>query len=71
MRNKIFGTIGALWGGAIVVNGLFGKPLQGSDAYQTGQIIGIILGGVMLFVGVYYFFKKPNRETDKEKREQP
>lgn len=66
MKNKIFGAIGALWGGAIVVNGLFGKPLQGSDAYQTGQIIGIVLGGIMCAAGIYYFFKKPKEKIDKE-----
>ena len=61
MRNKIFGVIGILWGGAILANGLFGQSPQGSGAYQTGQTVALVFGGIMLVAGAYYLFKKPKK----------
>ena len=59
MRNKIFGGIGILWGGAILANWLMGGSDGGSGAYQTGQNAAIVFGALMLIAGLYYFFKKP------------
>jgi hypothetical protein len=59
MRNKIFGFIGMLWGGAILANGIFGKTPQGTEAYQAGQTGAFVLGGLLLVAGAFYFFKKP------------
>ena len=58
MRNKILGGIGIIWGGLIVLNGLFGTTVQGSEAYKSGQSAGFVFGAIMLIVGAYYFFKK-------------
>lgn len=60
MRNKIFGAIGAIWGGLILLNGLMSNSSEGaSGAYSSGQAGGMVFGGLLLVVGVYYFFKKP------------
>lgn len=59
MRDKIFGGIGILWGGAILVRWLMGATDGGSGAYQSGQSAAVIFGIVMLMAGLYYFFKKP------------
>ena len=60
MRNKIFGGIGILWGGALVFRWLTaGTPSGGSSAYQAGQSGAVIFGALMLLVGLYYFFRKP------------
>lgn len=60
MRNKIFGAIGAIWGGLILLNGLMSNSSgSASGAYNSGQTGGLVFGGLLLVVGVYYFFKKP------------
>ncbi len=69
MRNKIFGAIGMLWGGAILVNWFLpsGSGSGGNEAYQAGQVAGRIFGGVMLVIGAYYLFKKPaSKKNDNE-----
>jgi hypothetical protein len=55
-RNRIFGTIGAIWGGAIAISGLF-RVFSDNAAYATGQIVGWALGVVMFAVGLYYAIK--------------
>ncbi len=60
MRNKVFGGIGALWGGAILANwALGGTSGGGSAAYQSGQSGAVVFGAIMFAVGVYYLIKKP------------
>ena len=60
MRNKIFGAIGILWGGAILLNWLTASaPAAGSAAYQGGHTAAVVFGAVMFGAGLYYFFKKP------------
>ena len=58
MRNKIFGAIGILWGGAILFNWLTTDSSVGNQAYQSGQSTAAIFGTLMLIAGLYYFFKK-------------
>jgi hypothetical protein len=59
MRNKIFGGIGVLWGGAILFRWITtSSPGAGSSAYQAGQSGAVIFGAVMLAVGMYYVFRK-------------
>lgn len=59
MRNKIFGGIGILWGGAIVLRWLISDTsAAGSSAYQSGQSGAVLFGAIMLAAGLYYFFKK-------------
>ena len=60
MRNKIFGGIGILWGGGIVLNWLLGGTSSGSAAYNAGAGGAIIFGLLMFGAGVYYFLKKPS-----------
>lgn len=60
MRNKIFGGIGILWGGALLFRWLTsGTSSGGSSAYQAGQSVAVIFGALMLVAGLYYFFRKP------------
>lgn len=59
MRNKIFGGVGILWGGAILVRWFMSGTGAGSDAYQAGQSTAVIFGALLLIAGFYYFFKKP------------
>lgn len=61
MRNKIFGAIGAIWGGSIVLNWLFSdRPVNMNADYQAGNDAAIIFGFLMMLAGVYYFFKRPS-----------
>ena len=61
MRNKIFGGIGILGGGALLFRLLTsGTSDVGSSAYQSGQSAAVIFGALMLVAGLYYFFRKPN-----------
>lgn len=57
MRNRIFGIIGILWGGAVVVSFLMREKPVADGAYGAGQSAALILGAVMLIAGVYYTFK--------------
>ena len=60
MRNKIFGGIGILWGAALLVRWLMtDAPASDASAYQSGQSAAVVFGGLLLIVGLYYFFKKP------------
>ena len=57
MRNRIFGAIGVLWGGAVLIRSLLRGVPQGSGAYAAGQTGGMIFGGLLLIVGIYYLVK--------------
>jgi hypothetical protein len=46
MRNRIFGGIGAVWGGAILLNRLAPDPSAGQAAHQGGQA-GAAVSGVV------------------------
>jgi len=62
MRNKIFGAIGIIWGGAILLNWLMSNAsTTGSAAYQGGHSAAVVFGAVMFCAGLYYFFKKPRQ----------
>jgi hypothetical protein len=75
MRNVIFGGIGVLWGGAVVVYGLFGAP-RGEGEYLAGQVCGGIFGLVMFLAGLFYLITglrsltpdAPRRKPRKRKR---
>jgi hypothetical protein len=57
MRNRVFGAIGAVWGGAILVRTyLVGGP-EGSGAYREGQVAAIAFAALMLAVGGYYLIR--------------
>ena len=60
MRNKVYGIIGVLWGGAIVGRKLLtDTPATGSSAYQAGQMGAVVFGAILFLAGLYYLFKKP------------
>jgi len=56
MRNRIFGAIGVLWGGFILVSG-YVRGLHGNGAYAAGQMIGGAFGVLLVLVGGYYLAK--------------
>jgi len=64
MRNRILGLIGVLWGGGVVLSGIMRGIPEGHNAYQAGQIGGLIFGALLFLVGLYYLIKggqkKPN-----------
>jgi len=53
-RKRIFGTIGVVWGGAVVLSGFFRERAVDNAAYAAGQSVGFILGGLFFAVGLYY-----------------
>jgi hypothetical protein len=55
-RNRIFGIIGAIWDGAVVVSGLF-RIFSDNAAYAAGQLAGFVLGAAMFAVGLYCAIK--------------
>jgi len=58
MRNKIFGSIGILWGvGTLITLLTRSSAASGNSAYQAGHAAGTIFGLAMLVVGIYYFRK--------------
>jgi hypothetical protein len=57
MRNLVFGAIAAVWGTAVVVNGLLINQPEGSGSYQSGQVMGIVIGGVLAVFGVFTVVK--------------
>ncbi len=69
MRNKIFGWIGIVWGGLIVLSSLFGATSSGSEAYEAGQSSGAIFGVLLLCAGIYYVRKKNRAEQPDENQD--
>jgi hypothetical protein len=57
VRNRIFGAIGVLWGGGILVSALLRGP-SGSGAYAQGQMVGYIFGGLLFLVGGYNLVRR-------------
>ena len=57
MRNRIFGAIGVLWGGAVLVRYLLRGTGQTSGAYATGQHVALAFAALLFIVGLYYLIK--------------
>jgi hypothetical protein len=57
MRNRIFGAIGVIWGGLMLVSALLRGGVQGSGAYATGQSAALVFAGFLVLVGGYYLVK--------------
>jgi len=51
MRNVIFGAIGVLWGGGILLASLLGGKPQGGGAFGAGQVVGLLFGVLLLGAG--------------------
>lgn len=65
MRQIIFGVIGVLWGGALVVSRLLTEPAQGSDAYEAGGSAAVVFGLVLLLAGGFALRKGVRARGDR------
>jgi len=55
MRNRIFGAIGVLWGGGILLSRLFARrAVEGTGSYAAGQLVALVFAGLLFGVGLYY-----------------
>jgi hypothetical protein len=61
MRNRVFGAIAVLWGGAILGKGYFSGGPVGSGAYRDGQIAAFIFAALLVLAGGYYLIKGRGR----------
>ena len=57
MRNLVFGALIAVWGTAVVVNGLLINQPEGGGSYQSGQVFGIAIGAGLAVFGVFTVIK--------------
>ena len=57
MRNRIFGAIGVVWGGAVLVSMFLKGGPKGAGAYGAGQVGGLVFGGLLFVVGLYFLVK--------------
>jgi len=78
MRNLIFGAIGTLWGGLILLGTFLRGGPSGQGAYFTGQLLGLLFGVLLFGAGLYYLIdgiKKlqagPQKKRRKRKRLRP
>jgi hypothetical protein len=54
MRNIIFGAIGTLWGGGILLSAILeGNTISGSGPYAYGQMSGLLFAFLLLAFGIY------------------
>jgi hypothetical protein len=60
VRNKLFGTIGVIWGGAMLVSAYSRGAPEGEGAFAAGQTIGIVFAVLLIVIGAYYFMKRSN-----------
>ena len=57
-RNRIFGFIGTVWGGAILASKLSASTHAAqSSAYAAGQTVAFIFGIILFGAGLYYLYK--------------
>jgi hypothetical protein len=63
MRNRIFGWIGVIWGGAVIVSA--GVRLLSGDGFRGtfgfGEFCGYVGGGALFFAGVLALLPKKAR----------
>jgi hypothetical protein len=57
MRNRIFGAIGVIWGGLILVNAYLSGGPQGSGSYAAGQTAALVFAVLLVLVGGYYLMR--------------
>jgi hypothetical protein len=57
VRNRIFGGIGVVWGAAVLIYSAMRGGPQGQGAYAAGEIGGMVIGGLLFVVGLYYLIK--------------
>jgi hypothetical protein len=54
MRNRIFGGIGVVCGGLMLVSAFLRGGPQGSGAYASGQTAALVFAVLLVLVGGYY-----------------
>jgi hypothetical protein len=57
MRNRIFGAIGVIWGGLMLVSAFLRGGPQGSGAYAAGQTAALVFAVLLVIVGGYTLLK--------------
>jgi hypothetical protein len=57
MGNRIFGAIGVVWGGLMLVSAFLRGGPQGSGAYAAGQTAALVFAALLGVVGGYYLVK--------------
>ena len=58
-KNRILGAIGVLWGGGMLLTRLIrgASDVTANNAYASGQMVGLVFGALLFFVGLYYLVK--------------
>ena len=64
MPNRIFGAIGVLWGGAILIRAYLGGGPVGSGAYRSGQVAALVFAALLALAGGYYLIKGDGRAKE-------
>jgi hypothetical protein len=54
MRNVIFGGIGVLWGGGILLYTFLAGGARSGGAFGAGQVAGLVFGLLLFGVGLFY-----------------
>jgi len=54
MRSRILGAIGVTFGGGVLLSNSFVGLQVENGAYAAGQMAGLIFGGLLLAIGLYY-----------------
>ena len=57
MRNRIFGVIGVVWGGAMLVSAFLRAAPEASGAYGAGQTAALVFAVLLVAVGGYYLVR--------------
>jgi hypothetical protein len=57
MRNRIFGAIGVVWGGLMLLSAFLRGEPQGSGSYAAGQNAALVFAVLLVLVGGYYLLK--------------
>jgi hypothetical protein len=57
MRNRMFGAIGIIWGGLMLVSAFLRGGPQGSGSYAAGQTAALVFAVLLVLVGGYYVVK--------------
>jgi hypothetical protein len=61
MRNRIFGGIGVVWGGLMLLSAFIRGGPQGSGSYAAGQTAALVFAVLLVVVGGYYLTKGPQK----------
>ena len=51
MRTTILGTIGVVWGGAIIASGILDNRMSAGPAYAIGELMALAIGAALVAAG--------------------